>query len=57
MSAMATGMVSIGIPDVAISSSISDRWINKRNSVSLLGNNLNLVVTQSILQRIKGSAQ
>ena len=43
--------------DVAISRSILTRWINVRNSGSLLGNNLNLVVTQSILQRIAAGEQ
>lgn len=47
----------LGLADVVIGSSFSDRWINRRNSGSLLGNNLNLVVTQSILQRIAAGDQ
>lgn len=57
MSALTTGIAAITVPDVAIRVPVNDRWINERNSGSLLGNNLNLVVTQSILQRIAAGDQ
>ncbi len=57
VNALATDIGILGVNDVAIGRSITDRWINVRNSGSLLRNNLNLVVTQSILQRIAAGDQ
>ena len=57
VSVLAAGTARIGISEVAIGRSVADRWINERNSGSLLGNNLNLLVTQSILQRIAAGDQ
>lgn len=57
MNALATSMAWVGVTDVAVSSAIPHRWINARNSGSLLGNNSNLIVTQSILQRIAAGDQ
>ncbi|MEO5857650.1 MAG: RNA polymerase sigma factor [Pyrinomonadaceae bacterium] len=55
--ALLTDIGILGIADVVIGSSFTYRWINGRNSGKLLGNNLNLVVNQSILQRIAAGDQ
>lgn len=57
MSALAAGIARIGFYEVFIGGPIAYRWINGRNSGKLLGNNLSLLVTQSILQRIAAGDQ
>ena len=57
MSALAAGISSMGVPKVAIGRPVADRWLNGRNSGSLLVNNFDLFVTQSILQRIAAGDQ